>query len=105
VALKIIVADPKRKSYETEILQMLSRNSSDHPGRNHILQLLDHFQISGPNGTHDVVVTDILVSLRTLRDLKSLDSKRASLQVVLGLAYLQQQGIIHGGTSAATLHV
>ena|ERR1700721_88401 len=105
VALKFTVADPKRNSHETEILEALSRRGKDHPGHSHVLQLLDHFKVDGPNGTHDVLVTDIVVLLRTLRDLRLLDSKRACFQVALGLAYLQRQGIIHGGAPFLSLHV
>jgi serine/threonine-protein kinase SRPK3 len=100
--MKFTVADPQRTSYEAEIIHTLSRHAGDHPGHSHVLQLLDHFKLHGPNGTHDVIVTDVLVSLRTLRALKSLDSKRASFQAVLGLTYLQQQGIIHGGAPSST---
>jgi serine/threonine-protein kinase SRPK3 len=95
--MKIKIASPKSKSHEVEILQSLSRHASTPSGRDHVLELLDSFQINGPNGTHDVLVTDILVSLSDLRDLEALDSRRAAYHKLLGLAYLHRQNIVHGG--------
>jgi len=49
--------------HEAKIFQRLSGGTS-HLGRKHILQLLDNFQIHGPNGTHEARVTDILVPMQ-----------------------------------------
>jgi len=84
--------------HEAEIFQRLSAGTS-HRGRKHVLQLLDNFQIHGPNGTHEALVTDILVPIQYLRDLRIFDAKRTSYECILALAYLNQCGIIHGGTS------
>ncbi len=83
--------------HEAGIFQQLSAGTSHH-GRKHVLQLLDHFQIHGPNGTHEALVTDILVSTQYLCDLRIFDAKRTSYESILALAYLNQCGIIHGGT-------
>ncbi|KAF8062319.1 kinase-like domain-containing protein [Lyophyllum atratum] len=97
VAMKITVGDAKGGHREAGILETLSlvTDASD-PGQKHVLQLLDRFQIHGPNGTHEVLITDILVSCRTLRDLEALDAKRASYHALLGLDYLTRHGVIHG---------
>lgn len=82
--------------HEAEIFERLSAGTSHH-GRKHVLQLLDNFQIHGPNGTHEALVTDILVPIHYLRDLRIFDAKRTSYESILALAYLNQCGIIHGG--------
>jgi len=92
--MKITRADFR---HEASIFQQLSAGASHH-GRKHVLQLLDNFQIDGPNGTHEALVTDILVPIQYLRDLRIFDPKRTSYESILALAYLNQCGIIHGGT-------
>jgi len=77
--------------------QLFLDNKNDHLGKSHTLQLLDSFKVSGPNGTHDVIITDILVPIEVLQGLHLLDAKVASYHAMLGLAYLHEQGIIHGG--------
>jgi hypothetical protein len=67
VALKITAGDIPEGSQEARILKLLAENSaSDVDGSQHIIRLLDYFQIEGPNGTHDVLVTEVLISLDTL---------------------------------------
>ena len=72
--MKITRADFR---HEASIFQQLSAGASHH-GRKHVLQLLDNFQIDGPNGTHEALVTDILVPIQYLRDLRIFDPKRTS---------------------------
>lgn len=83
--------------HEARIFQQLSAGTSHH-GRKHVLQLLDNFQIRGPNGTHEALSTDILVPIQYLRDLRIFDAKLTSYESLLALAYINQCGIIHGGT-------
>ena len=92
--MKITRADLR---HEAGIFQQVSAGTS-HRGRKHVLQLLDTFQIHGPNGIHEALVTDILVPMQYLRDLRIFDPKRTSYESILALAYLNQCGIIHGGT-------
>ena len=65
VALKIAVADTAKGSHEAHILRFLNENDTG-IGSQHILNLLDSFRIEGPNGSHDVLVTEVLVPLRAL---------------------------------------
>jgi len=68
VALKITVADLLDSSREARILKLIAENSAtDVEGSHHILGLLDNFQIEGPNGTHQVLVTEVLASLSELK--------------------------------------
>ncbi|KAG5634409.1 hypothetical protein H0H81_002082, partial [Sphagnurus paluster] len=104
VAMKITVADEDANSRrEADILKYLfpaDSDASEHPGKQHVLRLLDHFEIKGPNGTHQVLVTDVLVPLESLQDMSlkdtSFDWKRACYESLLGLSYLAHKGIVHG---------
>jgi hypothetical protein len=62
VALKIAVADITEGSHEALILKSLADKDAG-TGSQHILKLLDNFQIKGPNGLHEVFITEVLVPL------------------------------------------
>ena len=64
MALKISVADTK-DSCEATILRYLTVNDTG-IGSQHIVNLLDNFRIQGPNGSHEVFVTEVLVPLTLL---------------------------------------
>ena len=88
----------------------------EHPGRAHLVNLLDTFVIKGPNGDHRCLVLelmgpnlpDMLFSnpkydlpwaaneLRKYRFPHSM-AKEVARQALLGLAYLHGRGINHGG--------
>ncbi len=99
VALKIFVAEATATSHEVQALVHLS-NDDSHPGREHVVQLLDHFQIHGPNGIHDVVVTEVLCPLLSMKGLPIYKRMKRSFcqQTILGVAYLHSRGVAHGGT-------
>jgi serine/threonine-protein kinase SRPK3 len=84
---------------EAAVLKRLATRPLDHPGASHIAQLHDYFHIQGPNGTHQVLVMDILLLSYKLQALDLLKKQSRSLchQLLLGLAYLHQEGIVHGG--------
>src|ERR1700691_736792 len=63
VALKIIQASLTGDNHELQILQWLRSQPRSHPGSRHIIEILDWFQLQGPNGTHEVIVTEVVVSL------------------------------------------
>jgi serine/threonine-protein kinase SRPK3 len=65
VALKIAVADTGENSCEAPILRFLAVNDTG-IGSQHIVKLLDNFHIQGPNGSHEVFVTEVLVPLTSL---------------------------------------
>jgi hypothetical protein len=65
VALKICIADNADGSREARVLQFLADHNTGE-GSQHVLNLLDNFQIEGPNGSHEVLVTEVLVPLSAL---------------------------------------
>ncbi|OJJ46586.1 hypothetical protein ASPZODRAFT_132656 [Penicilliopsis zonata CBS 506.65] len=62
VALKILKADASSENRELGILLNLASCDLDHPGRAHVIELLDHFYHQGPNGTHLCLVLPVMVS-------------------------------------------
>lgn len=74
----------------------------DHPGKNHVIQLLDHFTHDGPNGTHLCLVFPVMLSdgqsMTATGRLHGAEYVQAiSTQVFLGLDFLHGQEIIHCG--------
>ena len=69
------------------------------------MQMLDYFQLNGPNGTHDCIVIELLgPSVSDLLDarfggerLPGKLAKKIAEQALLGLDYLHEQQIGHGG--------
>ncbi|EDN03941.1 hypothetical protein I7I51_05199 [Histoplasma capsulatum] len=62
VALKILKADVSRNNKELAMLLKLSAPGLDHPGKGHVIELLDYFEHDGPNGTHLCLVLPAMIS-------------------------------------------
>ncbi|PYH33037.1 kinase-like protein [Aspergillus neoniger CBS 115656] len=106
VAVKITIADCNpTNSQERNILHRLGiaeLKAKAHPGSAIIPSITDEFTISGPNGVHQCFVTSVgMMNLAEAKDASSfrlfqLPVARAfSAQVVLAVAYLHSQGIVH----------
>ena len=92
------MSDPGQKGVEVNIYRHLFSTTSDHPGQKHILRLLDSFEVNGPNGTHTCLVLE--VTGRKVASESRASGKGAhniSKQTLLGLDYLHQNGVTHGG--------
>ncbi|KAL1306194.1 hypothetical protein AAFC00_004295 [Neodothiora populina] len=64
-ALKILNSDfynGKHELFELEVMQRISQvsSSSAHPGKDHVAQMVDHFELSGPSGRHVCMIFDLL---------------------------------------------
>lgn len=109
VALKIVVSRASTDNRELRTLQTLARNNNSlHPGRRHIVRLLDDFSHAGPNGTHSCLVFELLgPSVATVIEndgrLPGVLTKRACKEMLLAVDFLQEQNIGHGGESAYSL--
>ncbi|VUG17247.1 DEBR0S2_02190g1_1 [Brettanomyces bruxellensis] len=90
VAIKVVKsAKNYREAAEDEIkiLEKVNSGPADHPGKSHVVQLLDHFIHKGPNGSHICMVFEVLgenmVSLLTryksFQDHKTQEIQRKSL--------------------------
>ncbi|EGE83166.2 CMGC/SRPK protein kinase [Blastomyces dermatitidis ATCC 18188] len=100
VALKILKADASRNNKELAMLLKLSALGLDHPGKGHVIELLDYFEHDGPNGTHLCLVLPAMISDGEITSVSGRPHHAAyvraiSKQVLLGLDFLHQLGIIH----------
>ena len=102
VSLKIVVAEKSWKlDNELRILKYLNEsNDSTHPGKKHVVHLLDSFYYDGPNGRHLCLIFDVigqpLFSLMATR-LNGRVARNISTQVLLAVDYLHSSRIVHGG--------
>ncbi|QPG77104.1 hypothetical protein FOA43_004507 [Brettanomyces nanus] len=63
VAIKIVRSSKNYREAaqdEIRILEKINSGPADHPGKHHIVQLLDHFIHEGPNGEHVCMVFEVL---------------------------------------------
>jgi serine/threonine-protein kinase SRPK3 len=104
----VLTADSSKDVHvdELEILKQIRNIGQDHPGYNHVNQLLDNFRIQGPHGEHLCLVFEVLgMDMRNLRDrfegnkLPMALLKQVARQTLLALDYLHTRcRIIHCGT-------
>ena len=70
---------------------------SNHPGKGNVVQILDEFDLSGPNGRHFCLVVEV-VGLRIEPDWLSPETARdIARQLVEATAYFHGLGVVHGG--------
>ncbi|KAI1019906.1 hypothetical protein LB504_009454 [Fusarium proliferatum] len=101
VAIKVGTADQVSK--ESDILLQLAENPTNQFSGRLITQVLDHFTLHGPNGTHSCIVTaparcSIAEAIKTSRQISfQPDVARAlSAQLIMATAYVHQAGFVHG---------
>ena len=88
---------------EIKLLNKIVQAKPTHPGRKHVVSLLDSFEHKGPNGTHVCMVFEVLgenllglIKRWNHRGIPMPIVKQITKQVLLGLDYLHREcGIIH----------
>lgn len=88
---------------EIKLLNKIVQAKPNHPGRAHVVSLLDSFEHKGPNGTHVCMVFEVLgenllglIKRWNHRGIPMALVKQITKQVLLGLDYLHREcGIIH----------
>ncbi|KEY65273.1 hypothetical protein S7711_01791 [Stachybotrys chartarum IBT 7711] len=88
---------------EIKLLNKIVGAKPNHPGRKHVVSLLDSFDHKGPNGTHVCMVFEVLgenllglIKRWNHRGIPMPLVKQITKQVLLGLDYLHREcGIIH----------
>lgn len=88
---------------EIKLLQRIVAANPTHPGKAHVVQLLDSFEHKGPNGLHVCMVFEVLgenllglIKRYNHRGIPMALVKQITKQVLLGLDYLHREcGIIH----------
>ncbi|KAF2022232.1 hypothetical protein BU24DRAFT_417870 [Aaosphaeria arxii CBS 175.79] len=103
VSIKISVSGQKPHSRELAVLRAVSDVPSDTPGHRYLMTMLDHFQLDGPNGTHDCLVSEVLgQSVADYMDASSFArlpgniAKAIAKHTLLGLSLLHSHNIGHG---------
>jgi serine/threonine-protein kinase SRPK3 len=106
VALKVVRSAAHYTETAIDEIKLLNRivaAKPDHPGRKHVVSLLDSFEHKGPNGTHVCMVFEVLgenllglIKRWNHRGIPMPLVKQITKQVLLGLDYLHREcGIIH----------
>ncbi|KAL7922840.1 serine/threonine protein kinase, CMGC group [Trichoderma austrokoningii] len=106
VALKIVRSAMHYTETAIDEIKLLTKVVSanpNHPGRKHVVTLLDSFEHKGPNGTHMCLVFEVLgenllglIKRWQHRGIPLMLVKQIIKQVLLGLDYLHREcGIIH----------
>ncbi|KAL8862352.1 MAG: hypothetical protein Q9178_001361 [Gyalolechia marmorata] len=88
---------------EIKLLQKIVQSNPNHPGKKHVVSLLDSFEHKGPNGVHVCMVFEVLgenllglIKRWNHRGIPMPLVKQITKQVLLGLDYLHREcGIIH----------
>ncbi|KAL1954541.1 hypothetical protein VTO42DRAFT_1101 [Malbranchea cinnamomea] len=106
VALKVVRSAAHYTETAIDEIKLLNRivtANPNHPGRKHVVSLLDSFEHKGPNGTHVCMVFEVLgenllglIKRWNHRGIPMPLVKQITKQVLLGLDYLHREcGIIH----------
>ncbi|KAJ5833909.1 hypothetical protein N7474_002220 [Penicillium riverlandense] len=106
VALKVVRSAAHYTETAIDEIKLLSRivqAKPSHPGRKHVVSLLDSFEHKGPNGVHVCMVFEVLgenllglIKRWNHRGIPMPLVKQITKQVLLGLDYLHREcGIIH----------
>lgn len=89
------------------MLLRVSACRGNHPGKTNVIELLDHFYHTGPNGTHLCLVFPVMVSDGQAMTTGGVPHcagyvQTVSRQILLGLDFLHQSGIVHCGRYSST---
>ena len=100
VAIKVLVSDRDNDGDEGSVLRRLNDGPEEFPGKKHIVELLDQFEVSGPNGHHQCLVTEALGPWlgRGLKHepLSPGQSWEVARQLVEAIRYMHSLNIVHG---------
>lgn len=111
VVLKVYVTGQCRDhERELHIYKQINQVETNHPGRNFIRKLRDHFYIQGPHGRHVCLVheplgtsADVLMKMSPGHVMTLDDMKPAIRQLLVALDFLHSEcQIIHTGTVLKT---
>lgn len=106
VAMKVVRSDRQYTEAALDEISLLKRAMSaneNHPGRKHVVSLLDSFRHDGPNGGHICMVFEVLgenllglIKRYKYKGIPKVLVKQITKQVLLALDYLHREcGIIH----------
>jgi serine/threonine protein kinase len=104
VSIKAVSAEITETTKELRILEHIQKDTSQHPGREYVPRLLDHFYETKGGYRHLFLVLEFLGP--PVSDVQCFypngrfspaSSRRFSRQLLLAVQYLHSIGIVHGG--------
>ena len=99
VAIKVIINHPKARQgalLEIEMSEKVINTSRQHPGRQHIRTIVDHFEVQGPEGAHLCLVYEPMREpLWLLQRRLSEGTMSSDLLKVMGKGLLQGIDYLH----------
>ena len=100
VAIKFLISNRDKSKDEGSVLKRLNDGPEEYPGKRYIVELLDRFEVSGPNGHHQCLVTEALGPWlgRGLKHepLSPGQSWEVARQLVEATRYMHSMNIVHG---------
>ena len=96
VAIKFLISDLDEEGREGSILKRLNDGPVEYPGKGHIVELLDQFELSGPNGHHQCLVTEALGPWLKPDILSPGESWEVAKQLMEAVVYMHSMDIVHG---------
>jgi len=111
VAIKISISKTENDKISREVRVLKALAATD-PSPQHVISMLDAFDLTGPNGTHECLVLELVgPSVPDMIDAYFPDgrlpgdlAKRITKQTLVGLDTLHKHNICHGGMSYTFLH-
>ena len=97
VAIKVFKSHRRHDEEEARTLRRLIEGPTSRPGKSHIMQLLDQFELIGPNGRHLCLVVEALGPGIESYELSPKPAWEIARQLVEATAYFHDLGIVHGG--------
>ncbi len=99
VAVKVTTAESDGNLGRESAMLEAASNVQTGDAKSHVLTLLDHFMLHGPNGTHSVLVTEVVVPILPLLFFQYTPRWRKCIAhgLVQGVAQLHSKRIVHGG--------
>ncbi|KAJ7661564.1 kinase-like domain-containing protein [Mycena polygramma] len=98
VALKFNVSASTGKTNEVALHEYLKSRPQEDIGFRNILTAVDTFQVDGPNGIHNVIVTDAVAFVFDLckhHIMETLDEIEIIRQIFQGVSFLHNNGVVH----------
>lgn len=74
----------------------LANGPVEYPGKGHIVELLDQFEMTGPNGRHQCLVTEALGPWLKPKLLSPREIWEVARQLVEATVYMHSMNIVHG---------
>lgn len=96
VAIKLLISDRDKEGGEESPLKRLADGPAEYPGKDHTVRLFDQFNVSGPNGHHQCLVTEALGPRLRPGLLSPREFWEVAKQLVEATVYMHSMNIVHG---------